>query len=146
MIAYETIAYSAETMVFIFLGIGVFAFDHPTEKMTFWTSLLTIFNLLFARFLNVMIVSALTNCTRSKTHINSNQKFVMWIAGLRGAMAYALGLESVQDYGKAGEIMLSLTLIYSLITILGIGSILNPILIKCDVTSKPGEIVVEANN
>lgn len=70
----------------------------------------------------------------------------MWIAGLRGAMAYALGLESVQDYGKAGEIMLSLTLIYSLITILGIGSILNPILIKCDVTSKPGEIVVEANN
>lgn len=67
----------------------------------------------------------------------------MWVAGLRGAMAYALGLKSVQDYGMAGEIMLSLTLIYSLITILGIGSILNPILIKCDVTSKPGEVVVE---
>ena len=72
MIAYETIAYSAETMVFIFLGIGVFAFDHPTEKMTIWTLLLTIFNLLFARFLNVMIVSALTNYTRSKSLINSN--------------------------------------------------------------------------
>ena len=28
-IAYETIAYSAETLVFIFLGIGLFAFDHP---------------------------------------------------------------------------------------------------------------------
>ena len=71
MIAYETIAYSAETMVFIFLGIGVFAFDHPTEKMSIWTLLLTIFNLLLARFLNVMIVSALTNCTRSKTKINN---------------------------------------------------------------------------
>ena len=67
----------------------------------------------------------------------------MWVAGLRGAMAYALGLESVQDYGAAGEIMLSLTLIYSLITSLGIGSILNPLLIKCDVTSKPGEVVAE---
>lgn len=72
MIAYETIAYTAETMVFIFLGIGVFAFEHPTDKMTVWTALLTIFNLLFARFLNVMVVSALTNCTRSKTHINAN--------------------------------------------------------------------------
>jgi len=27
--AYETVAYSAETLVFIFLGIGLFAFDHP---------------------------------------------------------------------------------------------------------------------
>ena len=26
---YETIAYSAETVVFLFLGIGLFAFDHP---------------------------------------------------------------------------------------------------------------------
>lgn len=128
MIAYETIAYSAETMVFIFLGIGVFAFEHPTDKMSVWTSLLTIFNLLFARFLNVMIVSSLTNCTRSKTRIDNNQKFVMWVAGLRGAMAYALGLESVNDYGMAGKIMLSLTLIYSLLTILGVGSILNPLL------------------
>lgn len=27
-IAVDTIAYSTETMVFLFLGIGVFAFDH----------------------------------------------------------------------------------------------------------------------
>lgn len=30
-IAYETIAYCFETLVFIFLGIGVFAFEHPTS-------------------------------------------------------------------------------------------------------------------
>jgi len=30
-ITYETIAYSAETLVFVFLGIGVFAFDHPMD-------------------------------------------------------------------------------------------------------------------
>lgn len=28
---YETIAYSAEILVFIFLGIGLFAFNHPYE-------------------------------------------------------------------------------------------------------------------
>jgi sodium/hydrogen exchanger 8 len=28
---YETVAYSAETLVFIFLGLGLFAFSHPYE-------------------------------------------------------------------------------------------------------------------
>ena len=51
-------------------------------------------------------------------------------------MAYALAMESIEDFGEAGKIMLSITLIYSIITILGVGSILNPILEKCDVTAK----------
>ena len=59
----------------------------------------------------------------------------MWVAGLRGAMAYALAMQSLQDYGNAGKVILMLTLIYSLITILGLGSILNPIMIWCEVTS-----------
>jgi hypothetical protein len=33
--------------------------------------------------------------------------------------------------------MLSITIIYALITILGVGSILHPILHKCEVLSKP---------
>lgn len=28
-VGYETFAYAAETLVFIFLGIGLFAFNHP---------------------------------------------------------------------------------------------------------------------
>jgi hypothetical protein len=43
-------------------------------------------------------------------------------------MAYALSMQSIADYGPAGNIMLSLTLIYALITILIVGSLLNPIL------------------
>ena len=35
--------------------------------------------------------------------------------------------------------MLSITLIYALFTILGVGSILNPLLRKCGVTRMPGE-------
>lgn len=58
----------------------------------------------------------------------------MWVAGLRGAMAYALAMQSIQDYGKAGRVMLSITLIYALLTILGVGSLLNPLLRKCGVT------------
>jgi NhaP-type Na+/H+ or K+/H+ antiporter len=64
-IAYETIAYSAETLVFIFLGIGVFAFDHPLERLGLGSIVLTIINLNIARALNVLVVTALVNRTRS---------------------------------------------------------------------------------
>ena len=57
----------------------------------------------------------------------------MWVAGLRGAMAYALAIQSIFDYGEKGAVMLYTTLIFTLITILGIGSALNPIMAQCDV-------------
>ena len=48
---YETIAYSAETVVFLFLGIGLFAFNHPYKQLGWGLALTTIVNLNFARFL-----------------------------------------------------------------------------------------------
>jgi sodium/hydrogen exchanger 8 len=143
-IAYETIAYSSETLVFIFLGIGVFAFDHPTDKLGAGSVILAVVNFNIARFLNIMVTSFLVNKTRGSTSVVSKEKkFVMWIAGLRGAMAYALAMQSIDDYGESGKLMLSITLIYSIITILGVGSILNPILIKCNVTGGAAAAVAD---
>ena len=51
----------------------------------------------------------------------------MWMSGLRGAMAYALALKAATEL-SIGPVILIDTLIYSLITILGIGSCLNPVL------------------
>ena len=62
----------------------------------------------------------------------------MWIAGLRGAMAYALALKSSFDFDK-GPIMLIVTLIISFMSILLIGSSMNPILNKMDVGRKPND-------
>lgn len=65
----------------------------------------------------------------------------MWIAGLRGAMAYALAMESSHSSvfnhpGKAsGDVMLVITILYAIFTILGVGSFLHPIMTKCGVTS-----------
>jgi len=59
----------------------------------------------------------------------------MWIAGLRGAMAYALALKSSFDFEK-GPIMLIVTLIYAFISILVVGSFMNTILDKLDVSDK----------
>lgn len=132
---YETIAYSAETTVFIFLGIGLFAFEHPYKEMGILMVVLTILNLKVARFFNVWIVSFFVNKFRNKHKIDNKFKTVMWVSGLRGAMAYALALKACIDFPN-GRIMLILTLIYSFISILGIGTILYPILKRLDVMQK----------
>lgn len=129
---YETVAHSAETLVFIFLGLGLFAFNHPYEQMGIWMIPLTIINLSIARFLNISIVSYLVNKSRNLKKITFKFQFVMWIAGLRGAMAYALALKSSFDFEK-GPVMLIVTLIISFISILGIGSSMSPILEKMEV-------------
>ena len=127
-IAVDTVAYVSETMVFLFLGIGVIAFDHPYKEMGYGTIILALVNLNVARFLNISIVSYFVNRSRSpESKINGKQQFVMWIAGLRGAMAYALALESWKE-SPAGKIMLTITLLYSLFTILGVSSFLHPIM------------------
>lgn len=134
-IAVDTVAYVTETMVFLFLGIGMVAFNHPYKEMGVGTILLTLVNLNVARFMNIIFVSCLVNKSRSEeSRFNPKHQFVMWIAGLRGAMAYALALQSITELGVSGKVMLLVTLIYSLFTILGISSILYPVMKKCEVT------------
>jgi sodium/hydrogen exchanger 8 len=142
--AVETLAYTAETLVFLFLGIGVFTFKKKYGEATVSTVLLSIINLNLARALNIWLTSKLANRARSgSSRISANQQFVMWIAGLRGAMAYALAMESAHSGifnnpaidKHSGDVMLVVTIYYSLFTILGISSFLHPIMTKSGVTS-----------
>jgi len=140
-IAVDTVAYIAESMVFLFLGMGVFAFKHPFKE-NIGTLACTLVNLNIARFLNILIVTALVNKARSaSSKFNFKTCFVMWIAGLRGAMAYALAIESRSSFAKvgsdAGHVILVVTLAYALFTILGISSVLYPIMKKCEVMNAP---------
>ena len=132
-------------MVFIFLGLGLTAFNHPYEQMGFLMVPLTILNLSIARFLNITVVSYLVNRSRNHKKVTKKFQFVMWLAGLRGAMAYALALKSTFDFEK-GPIMLIVTLIYAFLSILGVGSFMNPILERLDVRAKPSTIVKSINN
>ena len=133
-IAVDTVAYITEQMVFLFLGMGMFAIDHSYQEMGVGTAVLALINLNIARALNIGIVTALVNRSRTpETIITPKQKFVMWIAGLRGAMAYALALDSSKE-GQSGKVMLIVTLLYALFTILGVSSVLYPIMNYCEVT------------
>ena len=135
-LCYETVAVTADQIVFLFLGISLFAFNHPYEKMGWGLAITTVLNLNFARFLNIMITTSLVNCSRSiDTKIPFKMQFIMWLSGLRGAMAYALALKCTTDL-EIGPVILIDTLIYSFITILGVGTILNPVLTRLDVKRK----------
>ena len=54
------------------------------------------------------------NKFRQNNIIDKNGKFLIWFAGFRGAMAYALSLKSSEIYksNRVGDIMLTMTLIY----------------------------------
>lgn len=101
--------------------------------------MLTVGNLFLARALNIIITTWIVNRGRSESsRIGKNTQFVMWIAGLRGAMAYALALKSSTELTIGPEILTD-TLFFSLLTILVIGSFLNPILSKLDVKQQDDE-------
>lgn len=146
---YEVVAHTAETIVFLFLGIGLFTIPDPFKTMGFGTFITMVLNLNLARILNIAIVSFLVNLQRSEnSKINLKTQFVMWFSGLRGAMAYALALQASNQL-SVGPVILIMTLVYSLITILGFGTFLYPVLQLMDVKNKPrplGEVELDTDN
>jgi len=90
---YSLVAYTSETIVFLFLGIGCFAIEHPVSEMGWGLPIWTLINLNLARAINIGLVGLIVNCTRpAETRLNWKMLTVMWYSGLRGAMAYALAL------------------------------------------------------
>ncbi|CAF4925714.1 unnamed protein product [Rotaria socialis] len=80
-VIFRTIAFLAETCVFVYLGLGIFEYQHAFHpKLIFWTIVLT----LVGRAAHVFPLSFLMNCFRSKNHrITFSMQLIMWFAGLR---------------------------------------------------------------
>lgn len=70
-IGYETAVYTCETLVFLFLGLGVFAFKHPFER-SFWITIYTVPILNISWAFNITITTWIINKFSekkiSKTH------------------------------------------------------------------------------
>jgi NhaP-type Na+/H+ or K+/H+ antiporter len=103
--------------------------------MGVWMVILTILNLNIARFLNITIITFFVNKTRDDNKVTPKFQFIMWVSGLRGAMAYALALKCSIDF-PIGPVILIDTLIYSFLSIVVLGSFITPIVDKCDVKRK----------
>ncbi|UJR37512.1 hypothetical protein I4U23_030214 [Adineta vaga] len=128
-VMFRTIAFLAETCVFVYLGVGIFEYQHAFHpKLIFWTIVLTI----VGRAAHVFPLSFMMNCFRSKQHrITFPMQLIMWIAGLRGAISYALSVHVGQYYGEHEEelkrTLVTTTLVTVLFTIVALGGLTIPV-------------------
>jgi solute carrier family 9 (sodium/hydrogen exchanger), member 8 len=89
---FATVATTMESIVFLYMGMGVF-----TGRFEDWDIMFSLLGLLFcliARALNIFPLSLLANCCRRKgeNRISLKMQCVLWFAGLRGAIAFALSM------------------------------------------------------
>mmetsp|Transcript_18460 Transcript_18460/g.27891 ORF Transcript_18460/g.27891 Transcript_18460/m.27891 type:complete len:602 (-) Transcript_18460:106-1911(-) len=87
---FATLATVSETIVFLYMGMGAF-----TGKFANWNLAFSLYGMLFCvvgRFLNIFPLSFILNRFRVKRSdkISCKMQMVLWFAGLRGAIAYAL--------------------------------------------------------
>jgi sodium/hydrogen exchanger 8 len=85
---FATLATVSETIVFLYMGMGVF-----TGRFRNWDILFSVLALSFCllgRALNIFPLSWIANLCRKRNHISGKMQGVLWFVGLRGAIAFAL--------------------------------------------------------
>ncbi|CAD8143106.1 unnamed protein product [Paramecium octaurelia] len=127
---YEIIAHIFENSVFIFIGIGVIGFNLPYKETGFGIVISTFLAINLSRYFFVFVITKFANQFRSIHTINEYQMNMLWFSGLRGAMAYALSIQTIILYGPIGEVLLTISIAIIMINIYVQGVMLDPILTK----------------
>jgi sodium/hydrogen exchanger 8 len=132
---FKTLSVLCEILVFIALGMAVSSNSHQWEWG--WFFLATVI-CLAARAFNVFPVCFVCNLWRKNTNqISHRIQFVLWMSGLRGAIAFALAFDARGDSffaaGNDGAAIFSATVFIVFFTIFVIGSPTAKILSKLDV-------------
>ncbi|CEG37031.1 sodium hydrogen exchanger 3 [Plasmopara halstedii] len=147
----HTLAFVSENIVYVFMGMSVvmiFA-GHNEENAGAslrvddidWSFIgLTLVACIAARFCNIFPLLSLCNFLRSPSNrIPVKYMSVIWMAGLRGSMAFALA-KNWNYIGLHGashrRLIESTTLVVILITTIVIGGLMGPLLMNLHLTSK----------
>ncbi|CAD8118443.1 unnamed protein product [Paramecium sonneborni] len=133
---YHILSYNFENLVFLFIGIGMVGYDLAWSEMGIILGISIIIIVVFARLINIKINSFILNRYRQDNFIKQNHQKAMWFCGLRGAMAYALALDSADTFKEEGEIMLTMTIVIIAFNIFVQGSTLQYVLQLCDIQDK----------
>lgn len=113
---YSVISYAAETLVFIFLGMGLFSFNLAFKyflysKMTF-TGIFLIFIIIFlARCSSVIGCSWILNGLGGEAR--PSFQILMCLTGLKGIIAFALASTALHEF-EHGDVLLTITIIFSI--------------------------------
>jgi len=136
---FKTIAFVTETFVFVYLGLNVFGVYSFRLQ---WDPVLIIFAVLacfVSRFFNIFPLSLFVNVKR-KTKITFKMQLMIWFAGLRGAVAFALALNVRTSHRSQ---VITTTLFLVLFTTLVLGGLTAPILKKLHLQMNPPDQEVE---
>mmetsp|Transcript_15735 Transcript_15735/g.34794 ORF Transcript_15735/g.34794 Transcript_15735/m.34794 type:complete len:614 (+) Transcript_15735:141-1982(+) len=121
---FKSLAVLSEYFVFLYIGMGLFTGKYREIHVPFFI-LCTLF-CLFARLFNIIPLSWLANLGR-KVPIPTKMQVVMWFAGLRGAIAFALSQNMPSEHK---DVYISTTLGIVITTTLVCGGLTEPILSK----------------
>ncbi|RLN69306.1 hypothetical protein BBJ28_00004012 [Nothophytophthora sp. Chile5] len=147
----HTAAFVCESIVYLFMGTSVIMiFAGHTEENAGaalrvddidWTFIgLTLVACLVARFFNIFPLLGLSNCLRSPSNqISLKYMSVIWFAGLRGSMAFTLAKNwsYVGVHGASHRRLVeSTTLMVVLITTIGVGGLIGPLLSTLHLTGQ----------
>mmetsp|Transcript_26195 Transcript_26195/g.57371 ORF Transcript_26195/g.57371 Transcript_26195/m.57371 type:complete len:430 (-) Transcript_26195:731-2020(-) len=92
---FSTFATLTETIVFVYMGMGVFTGRFQNWSLSF--SIVAFVSCVIARGINIFPLSFLANFCREKSNrITGKMQVVLWFAGLRGAVAFALSENMVR--------------------------------------------------
>ncbi|XP_076923468.1 sodium/hydrogen exchanger 6-like [Bidens hawaiensis] len=118
---FHLISSLAETFVFIYMGFDIAMEQHSWSHIGF-----IFFSIIFiglARAANVFTCAYLLNLVRpAQRQIPVKHQKALWYSGLRGAMAFALALQSVHDLPEGhGQTIFTATTAIVVLTVLLIG-------------------------
>lgn len=118
---FHLISSLAETFIFIYMGLDIVMEQHSWSHIGF-----IFFSIIFiglSRAVNVFSCGYLINLVRPvHRKIPMNHQKALWYSGLRGAMAFALALQSVHDLPEGhGQTIFSATTAIVVLTVLLIG-------------------------
>jgi len=136
---YHIVAHLAETFVFIYLGMSVFTGDGDWSASALNFGIVGLFACLIARALAVVPICLLANIFRSPAaKVTWKEIFVLWFAGLRGGMAFALAASSVDELDRAstGRVLESATTIIVFITVFLFGGSTKSIIVHFGLVDK----------
>lgn len=124
---FRSLAFLAETFVFVYLGTALTSFNHSWHIQTIaWGIVFT----LVSRAANVYPLTNLLNRWRTDK-ISRKTQFIMWFSGsLRGAIAWALSLSLPSRNGSddTRRVVISSTLAIVLFTVIVLGGGMLPLL------------------
>lgn len=110
----KTMSVILEGFVFVYLGMALF--DENSNKYDVQLVSITLFCCLFGRALSVIILTGCLNLCLTRK-INFQWQVTMWLAGLRGPVAFALAFVAPNET----ELIVSATLIIAFITTVVLG-------------------------